>query len=112
MHDLIGKLLRAATDASEQLAQTIVEFLSQVTDETNDRKTDAMCKEMEKAGTAKERDVAVQVPLLSIVPVPALAIEEISVNFDMEVKSSAAGDKTSERNETDSIRMENFFRYP
>jgi len=37
--------------------------------------------------STSEKEMAVEVPLISLVPIPVLKIDEVEINFDMEVKA-------------------------
>jgi len=105
MGDLIGGPLQAASDAQVQLANAtadfirVVGFLPPEGDQKEptevrtvvfkfDRPTDVV-ESLDRNGTpsAMER-VALEVPLLAIVKVPALSIDSVDITFDMEVKNT------------------------
>ena len=118
MGELIGGPLSAAADTQVQLAQSTADFINQVgfeteTDETQTppvtvRKmryvefTFERPKQIEDTTTTPPESkviaetVKLTVPMLSIVPVPNLQIDNVDVTFDMEVKSS-----TSSKSSTD-----------
>ena len=102
MGDLIGGPLMAACDAQVRMANATADFIKVVgflppTEKGQaygavrtatfkfTRPTGAAPKE---DGSAPTEDVTLDVPLLAIVKVPALAIKTVDVTFDMEVKSS------------------------
>lgn len=126
MGDLIGSPLNAACDAQVRLAQATVGFIQNVgfTQEATDNKdnkgnpvyasrtrtakfafkrpiaprapTDA---EKESGITDKfiyQENVEIEVPVLSIVKIPSLAIETVDIIFDMEVKSSESSKESTD----------------
>ena len=66
MEELIGKPLKAADEAKKNLDQSTAEFIKEV--------------EFDEQHT--------KCPLLSLVPISDLHIDDINVEFDMEIKES------------------------
>lgn len=66
MEELIGKSLKAADDAQKRLDQSTSEFIKEVGFD----------------------DQHTKCPLLSLVPISNLHIDDINVEFDMEIKKS------------------------
>ena len=106
MESLIGGPLKAAYDAQAMLAASTVKFIENVgfeapgTDGTGRVRTETFSF---KRGVASENgegvgteEVSLKVPLLSIVKIPALGIDEVDIKFDMEVKSSESLEKSSD----------------
>ena len=93
MQSLIGSPLKAASDAQAKLAETTAEFIRTVGLESSCSgkiKTATVTfrkKGADESDDPAEKEVSLQVPLLAIVPIPSPAIEDIDVNFDMDVKS-------------------------
>lgn len=111
MADLIGGPLQAACTAQVQLAQATANFIDSVGMNpvlgTDGKPTGARQAKTvdfsftrptqdETTGAVGEEKVDLQVPLLALINTPSLAIQEVNVTFDMEVKSS-----TSEKESTD-----------
>ena len=108
MEDLIGAPLTAACDAQIRLAKATAEFINTVgfdaEKDTNGAFTGKMVPrqvdfaffrpvgEMGDDGNdgkvAKVERVAISVPFLALVNVPALAVKTVDITFDMEVKTS------------------------
>lgn len=92
MDQLIGAPLRAAADASTHLANSTAEFINRVGfDEDGKLRTVAFGyqkRSVNEDGTSNLDEMQVAVPMLSIVPIPNLQIDEVNVLFDMEVKQS------------------------
>ncbi len=110
MGDLIGGPLQAASDAQVQLANATADFIrvvgflppkGQETEPTEvrtvvfkfDRPTDVVQNLQPGTVSTMER-VALEVPLLAVVKVPALSINTVDITFDMEVKNTET-DKSS-----------------
>ena len=84
LENLIGGPLRAAVEAQAALAGTTAEFIRRVgfpETEKAPHTVTATCKDGQ----------TIEVPLLSIVPIPDLRINEINVSFDMEVREAEQG---------------------
>lgn len=92
MGQLIGGPLNAAADASVTLARGTADFINEVGfDKSGKIRTAAFGfsrKSMNDDGTSNLESLNVDVPLLAIVPIPNLQIDEVNVIFDMEVKQS------------------------
>ena len=92
MDQLIGAPLRAAADASQLLASSTAEFINEVGfDGTGKVRTVAFAYQKRTAnddGTSNLDEMKVDVPMLAIVPIPNLQVDEVNILFDMEVKQS------------------------
>lgn len=92
MEQLIGAPLRAAADASTQLANSTAEFINRVGfDREGKVRTVAFGYQRRSAnedGTSNLDEMKVDIPMLAIVPIPNLQVDEVNVLFDMEVKQS------------------------
>ena len=125
MNDLIGGPLMAAAEANNQMAMTQVKYILDTGLErvvtTKDGKEETTYKpimvQMEMTqpfiepgqtedgapdpDKTKITDVTttIEVPLITILPVNALAVDDVSIEFDMEVKSSYAEEKSQETKE-------------
>lgn len=108
MGALIGGPLKAACDAQVMLAKATSDFIQNVgmdaEDENGIRKVRTVDFSFERPSTAEDgkgigtEKVSLSVPLLSIVKVPTLAVDDVNVTFDMEVKSSVRSEKSSDKN--------------
>lgn len=100
MGKLIGAPLTAATDASLMLANSTAEFINQVGFDENGKVRNAafvyQVRNINEDGTSSLDDMRVEVPMLAVVPIPGLQLDEMKVFFDMEVKQSERIDSTSE----------------
>lgn len=107
MAGLIGGPLKAACDAQFMMAAATTKFIEDVGLEApakdGSRKVRTTSFSFMRAATDAEgnsvgqEEVSMNVPILSIVKVPTLAIDEVDVTFDMEVKSSMSSEKTSDK---------------
>lgn len=92
MEQLIGGPLRAAADASTQLAHSTASFINEVGFEKSGKVRNVSFvfqrHSSNEDGTSNLEEMQVAVPLLAIVPIPNLQVDEVNVLFDMEVKQS------------------------
>lgn len=92
MDQLIGAPLRAAADASVQLATAAADFINSVGFDAEGKvRTVAFGyqkRSVNEDGTSNLDEMKVDVPMLAIVPIPNLQVDEVNVLFDMEVKQS------------------------
>ncbi len=100
MKSLIGGPLTAAADASILLARSTADFINDVGFDANGKvRTAAFGYERRSAnddGTSNLEEMKVAVPMLAIVPIPNLQIDEVNVLFDMEVKQSERSEKSTD----------------
>lgn len=107
MANLIGGPLKAACDAQTMMAAATVKFIEDIgleqPDKDGNRKVRTTSFSFTRAATDEKgekigsEEVSMNVPLLSIVKVPTLAIDELDVTFDMEVKSSTSSESSSDK---------------
>ena len=92
MDQLIGAPLRAAADASTLLANSTADFINRVGfDGAGKVRTVAFAyqkRSVNEDGTSNLDEMKVDVPMLAIVPIPNLQVDEVNILFDMEVKQS------------------------
>lgn len=92
MDQLIGAPLRAAADASIQLASASADFINRVGFDAEGKvRTVAFGyqkRSVNEDGTSNLDEMKVDVPMLAIVPIPNLQVDEVNILFDMEVKQS------------------------
>lgn len=92
MEQLIGAPLRAAADASLQLAESTAEFIRKVGfDGKGKVRTAAFGYQRSNPnedGTSSLEEMQVEIPLLAVVPVPNLQVDQVNLLFDIEVKQS------------------------
>lgn len=99
MDQLMGAPLRAAADASIQLAESTADFIRKVGfDHEGKTRTAAFGYHRfipgEDGGSMEE--MRVDIPLLAVVPIPNLQVDEVNLFFDIEVKQSERRDSAME----------------
>lgn len=99
--DLIAAPLTAAAEAQQNLARSTVEFIQSVgiqQDETGREIARSLSFTVRAPGkeSGVMNELSVQAPLLAIVPIPNLAVEEVSIDFQMEVTSAGKVEETSD----------------
>lgn len=98
MKDLIGSPLAAAADASINLANSTADFINRLgfDKDGNVRNVAFKYEKISKNedGTLNLDAMKVDVPMLAIVPIPNLQVDEVNVLFDMEVKQSEKSEST------------------
>lgn len=95
MSSLIGGPLQAACNAQLQLANATANFIQTVgmQEDSAVRTVDFKYEQIKEDGTTQKMNI--QTPLLAVVKIPSLAINNVNVTFDMEVKT-AEESKTSD----------------
>ncbi|MCM1090694.1 MAG: DUF2589 domain-containing protein [Butyrivibrio sp.] len=92
MGQLIGGPLTAVADASTLLANSTADFINRVGfDGKGNLRTVAFAyqkRSMNEDGTSNLDAMKVEVPMLAIVPIPNIQVDEVNILFDMEVKQS------------------------
>jgi hypothetical protein len=98
MKQLIGGPLGATADASIVLANSTADFINKVGFDANGNVRTAAFKYQKRSvnedGTSNLDEMKVDVPMLAIVPIPNLQVDEVNILFDMEVKQSEREDKS------------------
>ena len=105
MESLLGGPLQAACKAQVMLAGATSNFIESVGFNKVDGKTEIRTVDfsfkravnIEGSDNMGTEIVDMQVPLLSIVKIPALAVESVDVTFDMEVKSSESSKEVDDK---------------
>lgn len=92
MDQLVAAPLVAVADAQLQLADSTAGFIRRVgIDENGKPRTAAFLYQqagMNGEGQMEQQNRQVEVPLLAMVPVPNLQIDEVGLTFDIEVRQS------------------------
>lgn len=98
MGALIGVPLTAAADASIMLADSTADFINRVGFDPDGKvRTVAFSYQKRSAnedGTSNLDEMKLDIPMLAIVPIPNLQLDEVNVLFDMEVKQSESSQKS------------------
>lgn len=105
MKSLLGAPLKAATDANGMMARTQTQFmLSTCFDKKGDdlepimvsfNITRSIVKQDGTAATPPTATVKFNLPLLTLIPLNSLAVDDVKIHFEMEVKSSTSKDNES-----------------
>jgi len=105
MKSLLGAPLKAATDANFMMARTQTQFLlstcfNKVGDDLEPimvafNITRSIVKQDGTPATPPTAVVKFTLPLLTLIPLNSLAVDDIKVHFEMEVKSSTSKDNES-----------------
>lgn len=107
--ELIAAPLKAAADAQVDLAKSTVEFIRTVGLEQDGTGVDKVrslnfnLSAMGKDGA--ERNLQIQAPLLAIVPIPNLAVEEVDIGFQMEVTSATRNSTEGSGSESQGVSV-------
>lgn len=92
MDQLFGAPLRAAVDASIQTAESTADFIRKVGFDSAGNVRSVPIGYQRSSdnpdGTRNLEEMRVDIPLLSVVPIPNLQVDEVNLRFDIEVKQS------------------------
>ena len=99
MSELIGGPLAAACVAQYNLATAMITFINEIG--FKDSKTVTLDFDLERpvdngSGTLSKETVTIHAPLLGLVPIPALLVESVNIDFSMEVKQSTNSSSKTE----------------
>lgn len=99
MSDLIGGPLKAACDSQFQLAQSAYTFITQLGFQEGDLEKPNLLKfnlqrPVETPEGIQTSDIEVQAPFLGLVPIPSLLIDDVHIDFQMEVNAAAESKST------------------
>jgi hypothetical protein len=90
MGKLIGGPLTAAADASVTLARSTADFINTVGFNADQSVRTVLFKfeksDQDPLGNPVRNEMRMEVPMLAIVPIPNLQIDEVNILFDMEVR--------------------------
>ena len=112
MTDLIGGPLKAACEANLLMAQATSNFINDVgfNKDSDGKITDPRMVDFsyERPGTNKQGEpivdlVKIKVPILAIVPIPNLQVNNVDITFDMEVKSSTSSTEKDSKEVSGSV---------
>lgn len=101
MASLIGAPLQAACDSQQALAKATEDFIKTVGFDENDHVRESKFKFIQRIpstdGKPTEKEISLDVPTLTIVKIPSLAIKTLDVSFEMEVKSAFTSNEKSSK---------------
>ncbi len=95
MNQLISAPLKAACDSQFQLAQSAYHFMTQIGFQNGDLTKPNLLKfnlqrPVETTGGITTSNIEVQAPFLGLVPIPSLLIDDVNVEFQMEVNAATS----------------------
>lgn len=95
--ELVAAPLVAVCDSQKRLAQSAFEYMKEIGFDEND-KTRLLTFDLQRPieGTTTPQNIKVQVPFLAMVPSPNLLIEDVQVDFQMEVTATETSTQKSE----------------
>lgn len=97
--ELIAAPLTAACDSQKKLAQSAFEFMTEIGFEGdgNDKKARLLEFNLQRPveGSLEPMDIKVQAPFLGLVPLPSLLVEDVQIDFQMEVTTTETSKETS-----------------
>lgn len=100
MGQLIGGPLTAVADASTLLANSTANFINDVGFDRDGRlRTVTFAyqkRSLNEDGTSNLDEMKVDVPMLAIVPIPNIQVDEVNILFDMEVKQSESSRQSTD----------------
>jgi len=113
IRELISAPLNAAAEAQFKLAQTTIEFIDKIGFEGENKQTRLVKFDLERpveTGDGIETTkVQVQAPLLGLVSTPSLMVENVNVEFQMEVTSSTSEKSKTEAEAKTSVNYKGWF---
>lgn len=94
MSQLIGAPLSAVCQAQQELAAASYEYMTKIGFENQDFSKPILLKfdlerPVETPDSIQTNTITVQAPFLGLVPIPSLLIDDTTIDFQMEVTSSA-----------------------
>lgn len=109
--ELIAAPLTAACDSQKKLAQSAFEFMTEIGFKDGGKTPRLLEFNLQRPieGSTTKQDIAVQAPFLGLVPIPALLIDDVQIDFQMEVTTTET-EKTDEKKESD-IKTEASFKF-
>lgn len=97
MRELISAPLIAVAEAQQQLAASSLDFYNKIAFK-DDAKTRCLEFDLKRPvmgpGDIREQEVKVKAPFLGLVPVPTLMIDNVNIDFQMEVTDASTSKNT------------------
>ncbi len=105
MNELIAQPLTSVVSAQRDLAQTMIAYVNEVGfDRSEDPKSTSarmlkfdMTKPVLTDEGVSTTDVSFQAPVLGLLPMPALLVDHVTIDFQMEVSASESSKSSSEK---------------
>lgn len=102
--ELIAAPLTAACDSQKKLAQSAFEFMTEIGFEGDGKDKKARLLEFNLQrpveGSTTPMDIKVQAPFLGLVPLPSLLVDDVQIDFQMEVTATETSKETSSSDTT------------
>lgn len=96
--ELIAAPLTAACDSQKRLAQSAFEFMTEIGYSDADKQTPRLLTfnlNRPIEGSTQTQQVQVNAPFLGLVPLPALLIDDVQIDFQMEVTATESSKQDS-----------------
>ena len=95
--ELVAAPLVAVCDSQKKLAPSAYEFMTEI-GFNDEGKTHMVEYNLQRPieGSPNPKDIKVQVPFLGLVPLPNLLIDDVQVDFQMEVTAISSSENTKE----------------
>ena len=97
MDEIISAPLSAVNEAQQQLAASSLDFYNKIAFE-DDAKTRCLEFDLKRPvmgpGDIREQEVKVKAPFLGLVPIPSLLIDDVNIDFQMEVTHPSTSKKS------------------
>ena len=105
--DLVGAPLDAVCDSQKRLAQSAFEFMQEIGFNEDDQTRMVEFKlQRPIEGSPTPQDITVQAPFIGLIPLPNLLIDDVQVDFQMEV---TATETSTEKSNTEGSSSTNCF---
>lgn len=99
--ELIAAPLTAAYDSQKKLAQSAFEFMTEIGFNPTKGNAHAPVTDIQPATSSRGADrpmnIQVQAPFLGLVPLPALQIDDVQIDFQMEVTTTETSKATTNK---------------
>lgn len=95
--ELISSPLRAACDSQKILAQSAYEFMTQIgfAEKNTPRLLEFQLERPVKGQGGGKSEIRVRAPFIGLVPIPSLLIDDVQIDFQMEVTDTTSSKESS-----------------
>lgn len=101
--ELVAAPLLAACNSQKKLAQSAFEFMTEIGFDGDKTRLLEFNLQRPLEGGIGTSDVKVQAPFLGLVPLPALLIDDVQIDFQMEVTAAESSQETSNSEASTSV---------
>lgn len=103
--ELIAAPLTAACDSQKKLAQSAFEFMTEIGfDGTNKPRLLTFQLERPVEGTTGTQQITVNAPFLGLVPLPSLLIDDVQIDFQMEITDTETSKSNNSSEHTTDVK--------